>query len=109
MGKFEIEIKDLIENFYNSEYENLDKIIIKCEKSEKMKELRKSEENLWKEFKEKNKIENEILSSTKEKIENNENKRLSIYNKMMYKQGFIDGINLLINCISINNEKYHKY
>lgn len=109
MGKFEIEIKDLIESFYNSEYENLDKIIIKCEKSEKMKELRKSEENLWKEFKEKNKIENEILSSTKEKIENNENKRLSIYNKIMYKQGFIDGINLLINCISINNEKYHKY
>lgn len=108
MQKFEIEIKDLIENFYNSEYENLDKIIIKCEKTEKMKELKKSEEKLWKEFKEKNKIENEILSSTKEKIENNENKRLSIYNKTMYKQGFIDGINLLINCISNDNNIKNK-
>ena len=58
MQKFEIEIKDLIENFYNSEYENLDEIIIKCEKTKEM--------------------------------ENNENKRLSIYNKIMYKQGFID-------------------
>lgn len=109
MKKFEIEIKDLIENFYNSEYENLDKIIIKCEKTKEMENLKSSEENLWKEFEEKNKVDNEILINIKEKIENNENKRLSIYNKIMYKQGFIDGINLLINCISKNNEKYHKY
>ena len=109
MQKFEIEIKDLIENFYNSEYENLDEIIIKCEKTKEMEKLKNLEKNLWKEFGEKNKIDNEILINTKEKIENNENKRLSIYNKIMYKQGFIDGINLLINCILKNNEKHHKY
>ena len=109
MQKFEIEIKALIENFYNSEYENLDKIIIKCEKTKKMEKIKSSKEKVWKEFEEKIKIDNEILSNTKEKIENNENKRLSIYNKIMYKQGFIDGINLLINCISKNNEKSHKY
>ena len=48
MQKFEIEIKDLIENFYNSEYENLDKIIIKCEKTKEMEKLKSLEENLWK-------------------------------------------------------------
>lgn len=104
MEKFEIEIKDLIENFYNSEYENLDKIIIKCEKTKEMEKLKNSKENLWREFEKKAKIDNEILINTKEKIENNENKRLSMYNKIMYKQGFIDGINLLINCISKNNK-----
>lgn len=108
MGKFEIEIKDLIENFYNSEYENLDKIIIKCEKTKEMEILKSSEENLWKEFEEKTKIEEEMLNNIKEKIENNENKRLSIYNKIMYKQGFVDGINLLINCISKNNNIKNK-
>lgn len=108
MQKFEIEIKDLIENFYNSEYENLDEIIIKCEKTKEMEKLKNLEKNLWKEFGEKTKIDNEILSNTKEKIENNENKRLSIYNKTMYKQGFIDGINLLINCISNDNNIKNK-
>ncbi len=108
MQKFEIEIKDLIENFYNSEYENLDEIIIKCEKTKEMEKLKNLEKNLWKEFGEKNKIDNEILSNTKEKIENNENKRLSIYNKIMYKQGFADGINLLINCISNDNNIKNK-
>ena len=41
MQKFEIEIKDLIENFYNSEYENLDKIIIKCERTKRNGEFKK--------------------------------------------------------------------
>lgn len=108
MQNFEIEIKDLIENFYNSEYENLDKIIIKCEKTKEMENLKRLEKNLWKEFEERNKIENEILSNAKEKIKDNENKRLSIYNKLMYKQGFIDGINLLINYISRNNNIKNK-
>ncbi len=108
MQNFEIEIKDLIENFYNSEYENLDKIIIKCEKTKEMEKLKRLEKNLWKEFEEKTKINKEMLSNIKEIIENNENKRLSIYNKTMYKQGFIDGINLLINCISKNNNIKNK-
>ena len=108
MQKFEIEIKDLIENFYNSEYENLDKIIIKCEKTKEMEKLKILKENAWKEFEEKIKINNEMLSNIKEIIENNENKKLSIYNKIMYKQGFVDGINLLINCISKNNNIKNK-
>ena len=108
MEKFEIELKDLLDNFYNSEYENLDKIIIKCEKTKEMEELKILKENAWKEFEEKIKINNEMLSNIKEIIENNENKRLSIYNKIMYKQGFIDGINLLINCISKNNNIKNK-
>lgn len=108
MEKFEIELKDLLDNFYNSEYENLDKIIIKCEKTKEMEMLKILKENAWKEFEEKIKINNEMLSNIKEIIENNENKRLSIYNKIMYKQGFIDGINLLINCISKNNNIKNK-
>lgn len=109
MEKFEIELKDLLDNFYNSEYENLDKIIIKCEKTKEMEMLKILKENAWKEFEEKIKINNEMLSNIKEIIENNENKRLSIYNKIMYKQGFIDGINLLINCISKDNKIKNKY
>ncbi len=108
MQKFEIEIKDLIENFYNSEYENLDEIIIKCEKTKEMEKIKILKENAWKEFEEKIKINNEMLSNIKEIIENNENKRLSIYNKIMYKQGFVDGINLLINCILKNNNITNK-
>ena len=108
MQKFEIELKDLLDNFYNSEYENLDKIIIKCEKTKKMEKLKILKQNTWKEFEEKTKINNAMLSNIKEIIENNENKRLSIYNKIMYKQGFVDGINLLINCISKNNNIKNK-
>ncbi len=108
MQKFEIELKDLLDNFYNSEYENLDKIIIKCEKTKEMEKIKILKENAWKEFEEKIKINNEMLSNIKEIIENNENKRLSIYNKIMYKQGFVDGINLLINCILKNNNITNK-
>lgn len=108
MEKFEIELKDLLDNFYNSEYENLDEIIIKCEKTKEMEKIKILKENAWKEFEEKIKINNEMLSNIKEIIENNENKRLSIYNKIMYKQGFVDGINLLINCILKNNNITNK-
>ena len=108
MEKFEIELKDLLDNFYNSEYENLDKIIIKCEKTKEMEKIKILKENAWKEFEEKIKINNKMLSNIKEIIENNENKRLSIYNKIMYKQGFVDGINLLINCILKNNNITNK-
>ena len=67
MERFEIEIKDLLDNFYDSEYENLDKIIIKCEKTKKMEKIKSSKEKVWKEFEEKIKIDNEILSNTKER------------------------------------------
>ncbi len=73
-----------------------------------MEKIKILKENAWKEFEEKIKINNEMLSNIKEIIEKNENKRLSIYNKIMYKQGFVDGINLLINCILKNNNITNK-
>ena len=33
------------------------------------------------------------------KIEDNYNIKITKYNKEMYKQGFIDGVNLMINCL----------
>lgn len=32
-------------------------------------------------------------------IEDNYNIKITKYNKEMYKQGFIDGVNLMINCL----------
>ena len=34
------------------------------------------------------------------KIEDEYNIKISKYNKEMYKQGFIDGVNLMINCLN---------
>ena len=33
------------------------------------------------------------------KIEDNYNMRITEYNKEIYKQGFIDGVNLILNCL----------
>ena len=34
------------------------------------------------------------------KIEDNYNIKITEYNKEMYKQGFIDGVNLILNCLT---------
>ena len=42
---------------------------------------------------------NEIFN----KIEDNYNIKITEYNKEMYKQGFIDGVNLILNCLENKN------
>ena len=75
--------KDIIEIIYNSQEEQIDKIIKKVNKE----------------------IKEELKTINKEAaIEDNYNIKITKYNKEMYKQGFIDGVNLMINCLK-NKEK----
>lgn len=70
--------KDIIEIIYNSQEEQIDKIIKKANKE----------------------IKEEIKTiNTEAAIEDNYNIKITKYNKEMYKQGFIDGVNLMINCL----------
>ena len=70
--------KDIIEIIYNSQEEQIDKIIKKVNKE----------------------IKEELKTiNTEVAIEDNYNIKITKYNKEMYKQGFIDGVNLMINCL----------
>ena len=87
--------RDIIEKIYQSEEKNLDQLIIKINKNTK------------------NKLKNidrtKILENTNNKkeiikmledIEENYNIKIGEYIKEFYKQGFIDGINLMLNCLN---------
>lgn len=39
------------------------------------------------------------LTKELNKIEDNYNMKITKYNKEMYKQGFVDGVNLILNCL----------
>ena len=75
--------KNIIEIIYNSQEEQIDKIIKKANKE----------------------IKEELKTiNTEAAIEDNYNIKITKYNKEMYKQGFIDGVNLMINCLT-NKQK----
>lgn len=86
--------KDMINMVYQAQTEKIDEILKKTDK--------KLEDEL-----EKIEIERIIEDSNckKElrdmlrKIEDNYNMKVTEYNKEMYKQGFIDGVNLILNCL----------
>ena len=71
--------KDIIEIIYNSQEEQIDKIIKKANKEIK---------------------EDLKTINTEAAIEDNYNIKITKYNKEIYKQGFIDGVNLIINCLN---------
>ena len=79
--------KNIIENIYQSKYEELDEKIIKKIKENKNKFLK------IKELEIKNQIEEQIKN-----IEENNNIKNAIIKEEMYKQGLKDGINLIILC-----------
>lgn len=81
--------KNIIENIYQSKYEELDEKKIKENKNKflKIKELE------IKDIKIKNQIEEQIKN-----IEENNNIKNAIIKEEMYKQGLKDGINLIILC-----------
>ena len=86
--------KDIINIIYYAQEEKIDKI------------LRKTDENI-KEKLDKVQLERIIKNSNNEKdlkeilnkIEDNYNIKITEYNKEMYKQGFVDGVNLILNCL----------
>lgn len=84
--------KDIIENIYQSKYEELDEKIIKKIKENKNKFLKIKELEI-KDIKIKNQIEEQIKN-----IEENNNIKNAIIKEEMYKQGLKDGINLIILC-----------
>ena len=91
-------IVDIIEKLYNSQIEELDNKILELQKQLKINQDNKDISKLISEVKDeeiKKKI-NIII----DKVKDEENKKTSIYNKEMYKQGFVDGINLILNCIT---------
>ena len=89
---------DMIEKVFNSEFEEINEILIN-----KRKELGndidvdKDISNILVTIKdnEENQKVKDILSSIEEKYD----KKISEYNKEMYKKGFIDGVNLIMNYI----------
>ena len=99
MEEKKLQEKNIIEIIYNSQEEQIDKIIKKANKEikEQLKAINTEtaigNSNNPKELK-------EIFN----KIEDNYNIKITKYNKEMYRQGFIDGVNLMINCLK-NKEK----
>ena len=89
-----LENVDMIKKIYEVEFENIDKIIKKSNKE--IKDYLKII-NLEKVIGESN-TPNELREIFKN-IEDNYNIKITKYNEEMYKKGFIDGINLIINCI----------
>ena len=74
--------KDMIKLIYEAQSEEIDKIIkkVNLELIGKLEEIKLDEE-------------------TFDKIEENYNIKISKYNEEIYKKGFIDGFNTILNCI----------
>lgn len=74
--------KDMIKLIYEAQSEEIDKIIkkVNLELKGKLQEVKLDEE-------------------TFDKIEENYNIKISKYNEEIYKKGFIDGFNTMLNCI----------
>ena len=92
--KKDLKEKDIINIIYYAQEEKIDKILKKADeilkgKLEKINLERIIEDsNCAKELK-------EVFN----KIEDNNNIKITEYNKELYKQGFIDGVNLILNCL----------
>lgn len=74
--------KDMIKLIYEAQNEEIDKIIkrVNLELKGKLQEVDLDEETFG-------------------KIEENYNIKISKYNEEIYKKGFIDGVNTILNCI----------
>ncbi|MCI8760821.1 MAG: hypothetical protein HFJ34_06915 [Clostridia bacterium] len=92
--KEDIKIRDIIELIYRGEEKILD---------EKIKEVNKKVKDKIKEIDIKDMLEDTSrhseLEKMFEKIEENYSIKIAEYNKEFYKQGLIDGIHLMINCL----------
>lgn len=88
-----IKPKDILELIYQAEEKTLD---------EKIKEVNKKVKDEIKEINIKEILENTSkpndVEKTLEQIEENYSIKIAEYNKEFYKQGFKDGIHLMINC-----------
>lgn len=86
--------KDMIALIYKAQEEKIDKRILKINK-----ELKSEMKSINTEKVIENANEPQELKKIFNAIEDNYNIKIAKYNESVYKQGFIDGINLMINCI----------
>ena len=86
--------KNMINIIYQLQDEKIDKILKNTDKTinNKLKEI--DFEKIVKNSNDAKEL-NEIFN----KIEDNYNIKITEYNKEIYKQGFIDGVNLMIDCL----------
>ena len=86
--------KNMINIIYQLQDEKIDKILKNTDKTinNKLKEI---------DFEKivKNSNNEKDLKEILNKIEDNYNIKITEYNKEMYKQGFVDGVNLILNCL----------
>ena len=84
----------MINILYQVQDEKIDEILKKTDKklNDKLKKIN------FKEIEDNSNCEQE-LKEILNKIEDNYNIKITEYNKEMYKQGFIDGVNLILNCL----------
>ena len=95
MKKEYLKEKDIIEIIYKSQEEHIDKIIKKVNQ-----EIKEELKTINTETIMENTNNPKELKEIFNKIEDEYNIKISKYNKEMYKQGFIDGVNLMINCLN---------
>ena len=88
--------KDIIEKIYYTQEKDLDKKI--TEVNQKIKDKIKDIDTSNIEKSENSREIKEML----ETIEENYSIKISNYIKEYYKQGFVDGVNLMINCLRSN-------
>ena len=86
--------KNMINILYQVQDEKIDEILKKTDKklNDKLKKIN------FKEIEDNSNCEQE-LKEILNKIEDNYNIKITEYNKEMYKLGFIDGLNLILNCL----------
>lgn len=89
-----MKMKDIIGLLYQAEEDVLD---------EKIKQVNKNIKDQIKDINLEKILESTVkpdeLAKIIEKIEDNYNIKIVEYNKEFYKQGFINGVNLMINCL----------
>lgn len=90
----EIKYKNIIELIYQAQEKTLD---------EKIKQANRKVKEQIKDIDIKGILEGTAkpneLQKALERIEENYSIKISEYNKEFYKQGFLDGVNLMINCL----------
>lgn len=89
-----IKEEDMIHLIYQLQGEKIDEILKRTNKKLKDKLKKIDCEKIIKNSDCKRELK-EIFT----KIEDNYNMKITEYNEEMYKQGFIDGVNLILNCL----------
>lgn len=91
-----IQYKDILGIIYQAEEKTLEK---------KMQQANRKVKEQIKDINIKKVLENTSrpneLSKVFERIEENYSIKIAEYNKEFYKQGFVDGVNLIMNCLKI--------